>query len=67
MYYQGGSTPTLSVTPSSHDWITLTLGSVDETNTAAPIMYSATANETDAKRNVTVSLQGNSNITFKLE
>lgn len=67
MYYQGGSTPTLSVTPSSHDWITLTLGSVDETNTAAPIMYSATANETDAKRNVTVSLQGNNNITFKLE
>lgn len=65
MYHKDGD-PQLSVSPAEHSWITVSLGSVDETNTAAPVMYNAQVNLGDEARSVDVTLNGNTAVTFTL-
>lgn len=55
------------LTYDSSNWISFTLGSVDETNTGAPILYTVTENDTMSVREIELTLDGISNITFNIK
>lgn len=66
--YNKGDDNLLSLlTYDSNDWINFTLGSVDETNTGAPILYTVSENDTMSAREIELTLAGINNIAFNIK